>query len=190
MFHSPRTLRNCLCQFLFFFFLYLHLSQSVLQILRICFSTGLSYALVLFLSAEPRVERHNLILVLLVPLQQTWQTATQLWGLWEKKGFQVWDFRNRASCLTEVVAFMTHLGVQVCVSVISILQLISDQLLGAAQCWIWSTNLLLSSLDGVQNLLTRDGDEAQVCFVANDILTKLQWKQIAGSKCRNGISVK
>lgn len=53
------------------FFLYLHLSQSVLQILRICFSTGLSYALVLFLSAKPRVERHNLILVLLVLLQQS-----------------------------------------------------------------------------------------------------------------------
>lgn len=74
---------------------------------------------------------------------------------------------------------MTHLGVQICVSVISILQFIIDKLLSAAQCWIWTANLLLSSLNGVENLLARDGDEAQVCFVTNDILTKLQRKQSA-----------
>lgn len=61
-----------------------------------------------------------------------------------------------------------------CVSVVSILQLVSYQLPGAAQRWVRTANLLQSSLNRVQNLLARDGHEAQVRFVANYILTKLQ----------------
>lgn len=58
--------------------LHLHLSQRVLQVLRVCLPTGLGYGLVLFLSAEPGVEGDDLVLVLLVPLQQARQTAAQL----------------------------------------------------------------------------------------------------------------
>lgn len=69
---------------------------------------------------------------------------------------------------------LTHLGVQRGVSVVSILQLISHQLLGAAKCWIRTADLLEGCLDGVENLLTRDGDKAQVRFVTNDVLAELQ----------------
>lgn len=64
--------------FMLMFVLHLYLSQCVLQVLGICLPTGLGYALVLFLSAEPGVEGDNLILVLLVSLQQAGQTAAQL----------------------------------------------------------------------------------------------------------------
>lgn len=68
---------------------------------------------------------------------------------------------------------LPHLGVQHCVSVVSILQLISHQLLGAAKCWIRTADLLESCLNRVENLLTRYGYKAQVRFVTNDVLAEL-----------------
>lgn len=125
-------------------------------------------------------------------LSQEWRDTTSSWYCWylssspdrrppssddcDGQNLKCKNLSNGASRLTEILAYVTHLGVQICVSVIRILQLIIDQLLRAAQCWIRTANLLLSSLDGVQNLLAGDGDEAQVCFVTNDILTKLQRK--------------
>lgn len=75
---------------------------------------------------------------------------------------------------------LPHLGVQRCVSVVSILQLISHQLLGAAKCWIRTAGLLESCLNGVENLLTRDGYKAQVRFVTNDVLAELKTDRFTG----------
>lgn len=59
------------------------------------------------------------------------------------------------------------------VSVVSVLQLVSHQLLGAAEGWIRTASLLESCLNGVENLLARDGDKAQVRFVTYDVLAEL-----------------
>lgn len=69
---------------------------------------------------------------------------------------------------------ISHLGVKGCVSVISILQFVSYKLLGAVQSLVRTPNLFQSSLNRVQNLLTGDGDKAQVRLVANYILSKLE----------------
>lgn len=76
MFHS--FVLDMVCMLIFSHVLHLYLTQCVLQGLGVRLPAGLGYTLVLFLSAEPGVEGHGLILVLLVPLQQARQTPAQL----------------------------------------------------------------------------------------------------------------
>ena len=60
---------------------HLYLSQCVLQVLGVGVPAGPGRVLLLLLAAQPGVERHRLVLVLLGALQQPRQTAAQLRGL-------------------------------------------------------------------------------------------------------------
>lgn len=113
---------------------------------------------------------HHLVLVLLVPLQQAPQPAAQLCRL--NQTFLLKRSKKKREPETEQGA-APHLGVQRRVSVVGVLQLVGDKPLDAVQSRVRTSSLLQSALNGVQNFLARDGDEAKVGLVADYIFTQL-----------------